>query len=133
MTKSKPQKAHTSPEMRALLRRLRKRAGLTQKELGDHLGMTPGAISAIEAGHRDTTLPVFQRWLDRADHKCVVHPKEQPVVSLSHLSADGERTVKMLIEVVDGLDPLLLRTLQQQIALWGGSGAGDKGSGQEDL
>lgn len=51
-----------------LLREARRRAGLTQVELGQRAGVTQSVVSAYESGHRQPSLPVLLELLRASGH-----------------------------------------------------------------
>ncbi len=56
------------PDSASLLREARRRAGLTQAELGQRAGVTQSVISAYESGHRQPSLPVLLGLLRASGH-----------------------------------------------------------------
>ncbi|GAA0296046.1 helix-turn-helix domain-containing protein [Kineococcus aurantiacus] len=52
----------------ALLREARRRAGLTQAQLGQRAGVTQSVISAYESGHRQPSLPTLLHLLRASGH-----------------------------------------------------------------
>jgi transcriptional regulator with XRE-family HTH domain len=76
----------------------RLKAGLTQKELADRLGVSQPTVAAYESGRRQPTVPTLMRWLDAAgfDLRMTLVPHEdhdEVLESLERLrsSEDQER------------------------------------------
>jgi uncharacterized protein len=62
----------------ALLRRARKRAGLSQVDLATRAGVTQSVISAYESGQRQPSLPVLARLVDAAGFELTLGLRRPP-------------------------------------------------------
>jgi transcriptional regulator with XRE-family HTH domain len=119
MAPSKQQKARTSARLRARLRQLREEAGLSQSELASRIGFArKSTVSAIENGHRDTTVPVLEDWARECGASLELVKDERDVVDLGSLSDRNRDLVANLMVVLPRLDPMLRLTLENQIQLW---------------
>jgi predicted nucleotidyltransferase/DNA-binding XRE family transcriptional regulator len=69
----------------ALLREARRRAGISQVELGARAGVTQSVISAYESGHRQPSLPTLSTLIEAAGCELVteVRPHGQRLEKLS--------------------------------------------------
>lgn len=61
-----------------LLRRARKRAGMSQEELAARAGVTQSVISAYESGHRQPAIPTLAALVDAAGYELVMGLRRQP-------------------------------------------------------
>ena len=77
----------------ALLRRARKRAGLSQAELAARTGVTQSVISAYESGHRQHAVPALATLVDAAGYDLALGLRRQPG-RLSRLSGPVGRRVR---------------------------------------
>jgi len=77
----------------ALLRRARKRAGLSQTELAARAGLTQSVISAYESGHRQPAIPALAALVDAAGYKLVMGLRPQ-LQRLQRLSGPVGRRVR---------------------------------------
>lgn len=60
-------KLQSSPTVAgSLILSARLKAGLTQRELADRLGVSQPTVAAYESGRRQPTLPTLMRWLTAA-------------------------------------------------------------------
>ena len=62
----------------ALLRKARKRAGLSQAELAARAGVTQSVISTYESGHRQPAIPALAALIDAAGYELVMGLRRQP-------------------------------------------------------
>lgn len=76
-----------------LLRRARKRAGLSQVELAARAGVTQSVISAYESGQRQPTIPALARLIDAAGFELTLAFHRQPS-GLRRLSGPVGRRVR---------------------------------------
>ncbi len=76
-----------------LLRRARKRAGLSQAELAARAGLTQSVISAYESGHRQPAIPALAALVDAAGYELVMGLRPQPQ-RLRRLSGPVGRRVR---------------------------------------
>lgn len=53
----------------AVLRTVRRRAGLTQRQLGERAGVTQPVIAAYESGRRQPSVPALLRLVRAAGHR----------------------------------------------------------------
>jgi predicted nucleotidyltransferase/DNA-binding XRE family transcriptional regulator len=77
----------------ALLRRARKRAGLSQAELAARTGVTQSVISAYESGRRQPAVPALAKLVDAAGYDLALGLRRQPG-RLSRLSGPVGRRVR---------------------------------------
>ena len=82
-----------APTAGALLRRARKRAGITQQELAARAGVAQSVISAYESGHRQPAVPTLAALIEAADYELVMDLRPQPS-ALSRLSGPVGRRVR---------------------------------------
>ena len=76
----------SDPQMAgALLREARRRAGISQVELGARAGVTQSVISAYESGHRQPSLPTLSTLIEAAGYDLVakLQPQAQRLERLS--------------------------------------------------
>jgi predicted nucleotidyltransferase/DNA-binding XRE family transcriptional regulator len=76
-----------------MLRRARKRAGLSQLELAARAGVTQSVISAYESGQRQPSIPSLARLIDSAGFDLVLSLRPQPS-RLRRLSGPVGRRVR---------------------------------------
>jgi transcriptional regulator with XRE-family HTH domain len=96
--------------MGAVLREIRKKAGLTQQTLGTIVGLTGlGAMSNVELGKRETTTRVLLAWADACGFDVLVLPRDRPPA----------------VELAD-LDPLDQRLFATLLARWADMPAGER-------
>ncbi len=77
----------------ALLRQVRKQAGMSQAELAARAGVTQSVISAYESGHRQPAVPTLAALVDAAGYELVLDLRPQPK-RLSRLSGPVGRRVR---------------------------------------
>jgi uncharacterized protein len=76
-----------------LLRRARKRAGLSQVELAARAGVTQSVISAYESGHRQPSVPALAALVDAAGYELAIGLRRRPR-RLGRLSGPVGRRVR---------------------------------------
>jgi len=64
------------------LKALRKRAGMTQEQMSEFLGIEQSHVSAIEKGRRYPSFDVAQRWADRCGGQLAVLGVPAPLASI---------------------------------------------------
>ena len=77
----------------AVLRKARRRTGLSQVELAMRAGVTQSVISAYESGHRQPAIPALAALVDAAGYELVVDVRRQPR-RLGRLSGPVGRRVR---------------------------------------
>ena len=77
-----------------LLRRARKRAGMSQEELATRAGVTQSVISAYESGHRQPAIPTLAALVDAAGYELVMALRRQPR-RIGRLSGPVGRRVRL--------------------------------------
>ena len=77
----------------ALLRKARRRTGLSQVELAMRAGVTQSVISAYESGHRQPAIPALAALVDAAGYELVMDVRRQPR-RLGRLSGPVGRRVR---------------------------------------
>jgi uncharacterized protein len=82
-----------TPTPGALLRRARKRAGITQQELAARAGVAQSVISAYESGHRQPAVPTLAALIEAAGYELVMDLRPKPP-ELSRLSGPVGRRVR---------------------------------------
>jgi transcriptional regulator with XRE-family HTH domain len=88
--------------IRDRLRALRAASGLTQRGLGDRLGLTNGTISMIESATRDTTSATVERWVRECGGTITIRlPSDDPEtqVVVEHLDDEGRKLIRHLVTV----------------------------------
>ena len=83
----------------ALLRAVRRRAGLTQAELARRAGTSQPVISAYERGHRDPTYETLRRLVAAGGERLVLDAAPWPVSGLeppADLHEHGRRLLDVL-------------------------------------
>ncbi|MBL8618554.1 MAG: helix-turn-helix transcriptional regulator [Deltaproteobacteria bacterium] len=108
----------TSPQLRERLRAARIAAGLTQRDIADHCGISIPYVSQIETGKRDAVVPILEAWLERCGHRLAVVPDALPPADLAHLTDEQAAIVRVIASRIHQLDPVLLATLKMQVAFW---------------
>lgn len=63
-------------EIRAKLKEVRQKAGLTQLMLSEKLGVAQSLISMVEGGQSQTTLDVLERWISVCDGILDIRPTQ---------------------------------------------------------
>ncbi len=82
-----------APTAGALLRRARKRAGITQQELAARAGVAQSVISAYESGHRQPAVPTLAALIEATGYELVLDLR--PLApQLSRLSGPVGRRVR---------------------------------------
>ena len=76
-----------------LLRRARRRAGLSQAELGAQAGVTQSVISAYESGQRQPSIPALARLMEAAGFELTLGLRRPPT-RLRRLSGPVGRRVR---------------------------------------
>lgn len=69
--------ARDEKQLGAILRRARKRAGLTQGALGDHIHLRQATVSRLEAGAPAIQLRTLMNALSALDLELVVRPRSK--------------------------------------------------------
>lgn len=69
--------ARNEKQLGAILRRIRKQAGLTQGALGDHIHMRQGTVSRLEAGEPAVQLRTLMAALFALDLELVIRPRSK--------------------------------------------------------
>jgi HTH-type transcriptional regulator/antitoxin HipB len=67
--------ARNERQLGAILRRARKRAGLTQGEMGDHVHLRQGTVSRLEAGEPAVQLRTLMAALSALELELVIRPR----------------------------------------------------------
>ncbi|MCF6099391.1 helix-turn-helix domain-containing protein [Mesorhizobium muleiense] len=67
--------ARTEKQLGAILRRVRKQAGLTQGGLGDRIHLRQGTVSRLEAGEPAVQLRTLMAALSALDLELVIRPR----------------------------------------------------------
>jgi predicted nucleotidyltransferase/DNA-binding XRE family transcriptional regulator len=75
----------------ALIRQARRRAGLSQVELGARAGVTQSVISAYESGHRQPSLPTLAGLVEAAGYELVAELRPHPQRLASLTGPVGQR------------------------------------------
>lgn len=70
--------ARNEKQLGAILRRIRKRAGLTQGALGNHIHMRQGTVSRLESGEPAVQVRTLMAMLSALDLEIVVRPRSKP-------------------------------------------------------
>jgi uncharacterized protein len=84
----------------ALIRQARRRAGISQVELGGRAGVTQSVISAYESGHRQPSLPTLAGLIEAAGFELVAEVRPYPQ-RLSRLTGPlGQRLRRRRQDVV---------------------------------
>jgi transcriptional regulator with XRE-family HTH domain len=78
-------------EAAEMLRRARREAGLTQRELAARAGTSQAAIAAVETGRKQPSVATLSRWLDVAGAGLALQPAEE-----IRLTRRGEDLVAVL-------------------------------------
>jgi len=69
--------ARNEKQLGAILRRVRKKAGLTQGALGDHIRLRQGTVSRLEAGEPAVQLRTLMAALSALDLELVVRTRSK--------------------------------------------------------
>ena len=69
--------ARNEKQLGAILRRTRKRAGLTQSSLGGHIHLRQGTVSRLEAGEPAVQLRTLMAALSALDLELVIRPRSK--------------------------------------------------------
>lgn len=69
--------ARTEKQLGAILRRVRKQAGLTQGALGDHVHLRQATVSRLESGAPAVQLRTLMAMLSALDLELVVRPRSK--------------------------------------------------------
>ena len=69
--------ARNEKQLGAILRRIRKQAGLTQGALSDHIHLRQGTVSRLEAGEPAVQLRTLMATLSALDLELVVRPRRK--------------------------------------------------------
>ena|GEM_PF-5249393 len=102
------------------LRAIRKAAGFTQTRLAELIGVHhKGTVSGIELGHRDTGIPMLEKWVAACGARIDIVLPDQKTADLSELPTEEDvRLVLDLIALMPRLDIVLKMTLRQQLTVW---------------
>lgn len=108
-----------------LLRRLRKRSGYTQRQLGKLLGVSHAHISAVESPHREASLsvPLLIRWLTECGAGLEVRDAsagEADTLMALAVDADGQAFFSEAVRAYNAMDQhhrmVLISTFRALIA-----------------
>lgn len=69
--------ARNEKQLGAILRRARKRAGLSQSGLGEHIRLRQGTVSRLEAGEPAVQLRTLMAALAALDLEMVIRPRRK--------------------------------------------------------
>ncbi len=69
--------ARNEKQLGAILRRIRKQAGLTQAALGNHIHLRQGTVSRLESGEPAVQLRTLMSALSALDLEVVVRPRSK--------------------------------------------------------
>jgi HTH-type transcriptional regulator / antitoxin HipB len=69
--------ARNEKQLGAILRRIRKQAGLTQAALGNHIHLRQGTVSRLESGEPAVQLRTLMSALSALDLELVVRPRSK--------------------------------------------------------
>ena len=112
-----------------LLKESRKRAGLSQGQLGRILAMDQGHISKVERGLASTSIDMIDRWLEACDSRFILAPllrateaDIQGLVGLRH------RLILELSRVLIVIPDDLVEDLYARIQYWRGRYSGTPSS-----
>jgi len=95
-----------SKELGSLISSMRKKKGITQRELGNLVGIAQTQISCIEKGITNSRMETLQKICEvlDLDEICVLRAAGfRLAVSPSNLSIEDELLINQLISVVDNL------------------------------
>jgi predicted nucleotidyltransferase/DNA-binding XRE family transcriptional regulator len=84
----------------ALIRQARRRAGLSQIELGARAGVTQSVISAYESGHRQPSLPTLAGLIEAAGFELVAELRPHPQRLASLTGPIGQRLRRRRHDVI---------------------------------
>jgi transcriptional regulator with XRE-family HTH domain len=90
----------------ALIRAVRRRNGLTQRELARRAGTTQPVVSAYEHGRRDPSLGTLRRLVEAAGERVVLDARP-PGPDVPPAGDDAERARRLLdvLSLVDAIAP----------------------------
>lgn len=98
-------------QARAVLRRARRAAGLSQSQLAALAGTSQPAIAAYEAGTREPTLPVLERMVRATGYRINLSLEREPALfTLADLATeiravgDEGRALRLVFEFLRGAD-----------------------------
>jgi transcriptional regulator with XRE-family HTH domain len=102
----------TTNNIRARLKALRNRAGLTQAALAARLHSSPKRIANIESGARKPSLELIAAWAEACAHTLVVSFEQIPTAPISPLASE------LLALAQDLPDGQAGQLLAQHLELW---------------
>ncbi len=102
------------------LKALRKGAHLTQTDLAQRLGVTPGHISKVEAGHTAPSPDLAQRWAQVCGGSLeVVGPAQELLLSRFEALSDGQQeAIQVLALLLPSLPDGLQADLLERVQAW---------------
>lgn len=109
---------HLSPQLRAQLKQLRLDAGLSQRQLGDLVGLANSTVSMIENGSRDTGASTVEAWAAHCGGSVMVGRLNDDVLRISHIDKDGRRLIEDLANILPLLDDPSRKTLRVIVSAW---------------
>jgi transcriptional regulator with XRE-family HTH domain len=91
-------------EAAVLLRRARRRSGLTQSDLARRAGTSQATVSAYESGRKEPSVATLNRLLAAAGSRLTTEPAETPVVRVSEEElAERGRTLLDVLALAEHL------------------------------
>jgi transcriptional regulator with XRE-family HTH domain len=109
---------HLSPQLRGQLKQLRLDAGLSQRQLGELVGLANSTVSMIENGSRDTGASTVEAWAAHCGGSVMAGRLSDDVVRISHLDQDGRKLIEDLVHTMPDLDAASRRTLRVIVSAW---------------
>ena len=109
---------HLSPKLRQQLKSLRQAAGLSQRQLGELIGLGNAAISMVENGSRDTGTSTVEAWVEACGGGLRVVRAGEDSLYVGDLSDDSRRLIADIAAILPELDPALRQTLEVLVASW---------------
>jgi transcriptional regulator with XRE-family HTH domain len=109
---------HLSVNLRRQLRELRLRAGLSQRQLGEKIGLTNAAVSMIEGGSRDTGTSNVEAWAEICGGTLQVVSPTEETISVGHLSSADRQLLAELVATMPTLEPAHMVTLRTLVTVW---------------
>ncbi len=109
---------HISANLRRQLRELRLRAGLSQRQLGEKIGLTNAAVSMIEGGSRDTGTSNIEAWAELCGGTLQVVSPDEATITVGHLSTADRQLLSDIVAMIPTLEPAHAVTLRTLVTAW---------------
>jgi transcriptional regulator with XRE-family HTH domain len=100
------------------LREARIAAGLTQRQIGEIVGLSPSAITMIERGDRDTGVSTVEQWASACGMNLCLNGVQDDRIAVDGLTTEQKRIVGDLVALLPTLPDAHLASLTALMSAW---------------